>query len=266
MSTIEENVKKAVQGDKTSLEKVVKQIQDLIYNLALRMLWHPEEAKDATQEILIKVITNLSKYEHRSKFKTWVYRLASNELLNFKSRFIRQKANFDDFQEELTQGLNDHISYTSNQAEQNLLIQEAKVGCSNAMLQCLDRESRITYIVGEILEFNSQEAAEILNLKPETVRKRLSRVRKSIQQFVQKNCGLVNPNNSCRCQKKVDTNIQKKRIDPTNLLFANAEDQKFIKRIDSVQSEVALFQTNPNYHTPKAIFAEVRRIVTSANI
>ena len=264
METIEELVKKAVKGDKVSLEKIVKEIQDLVYNLALRMLWHPEEAKDATQEILIKTITSLAKFEHRSKFKTWVYRLASNELLNFKGRSERQRMNFDDFSRQLAHGLNDQISFTSNLAEQNLLIQEAKVGCSHAMLQCLDQESRITYVIGEILEFNSQEAANILDIKPETFRKRLSRIRKSMRAFVQNNCGLVNSHNSCRCYKKVDSSIRKNIIDPSNLLFADGEE--LVEKIESVQNEVALYQSNPNYSTPTELFEEVKRIVTTSDM
>ncbi|MCX8129716.1 MAG: helix-turn-helix domain-containing protein [Clostridia bacterium] len=66
-------VKKAVGGDKASLEEIIINIKDMVYNLSIRMLWNPTDAEDATQEILIKVITNLSKFQGYSKFSTWVY-------------------------------------------------------------------------------------------------------------------------------------------------------------------------------------------------
>ena len=71
-------VEKANSGDKNALELVVIEIKDLVYNLSLKMLLFPEDAKDATQEILIKIITHLSTFNHKSQFKTWVYRVATN--------------------------------------------------------------------------------------------------------------------------------------------------------------------------------------------
>ena len=59
-------VEKANSGDKNALELVVIEIKDLVYNLSLKMLLFPEDAKDATQEILIKIITHLSTFNHNN--------------------------------------------------------------------------------------------------------------------------------------------------------------------------------------------------------
>ena len=53
---LDQLVEQAREGDEVALEAVVRALQDRIYNLALRMLWHPSDAEDATQEILLKVI------------------------------------------------------------------------------------------------------------------------------------------------------------------------------------------------------------------
>lgn len=63
-------VEKAKAGDQAALEEIIRQIQDKIYALALRMLWHPEDAQDATQEILIRVITHLGSFKRESQFST----------------------------------------------------------------------------------------------------------------------------------------------------------------------------------------------------
>ena len=63
----------AKDGNKKSLEAIVRRIQDRIYGLSLRMLYRPEDAEDATQEILIKIITHLDSFEGRSKFSNWAY-------------------------------------------------------------------------------------------------------------------------------------------------------------------------------------------------
>lgn len=266
MNNLEILVKKAVTGDKKALEEVVIQIQDLIYNLAIRMLWHPDDAKDATQDILIKVITNLSSFKHKSAFTTWVYRLSTNNLINFKKKKITNSISFDEYETQLNQGFSDSINYTNNKAEQNLLVQEAKIGCSNAMLQCLNKENRLTYIIGEILEFNSTEGAIVFEITPENFRKRLSRSKKSLHNFLNKNCGIINAENKCRCYKKVDSSIKKGFIQSNNLLFTkNFKNTTLINSIENIQNEVSLYQTNPEYNTPESLLIEVKRIINTAN-
>jgi len=71
-------------GDRKALEDLIERHQAWIYNIALRMLFHPQDAEDATQEILIKVVTRLSSFEGRSSFRTWLYRIVVNHLLNVR--------------------------------------------------------------------------------------------------------------------------------------------------------------------------------------
>jgi DNA-directed RNA polymerase specialized sigma24 family protein len=75
---------RARAGDREALEELLEGHQAWIYNIALRMLFHPQDAEDATQEILVKVLTRLSSFEGRSSFRTWLYRVAFDHLLNVK--------------------------------------------------------------------------------------------------------------------------------------------------------------------------------------
>src|SRR5258708_15741822 len=77
-------VSRARGGDRKALEDLIERHQAWIYNSALRMLFHPQDAEDATQEILVKVVTGLSSFEGRSSFRTWLYRIVANHLLNVK--------------------------------------------------------------------------------------------------------------------------------------------------------------------------------------
>ena len=77
-------VLRARSGDRAALEDLVQRHQGWIYNIAVRMLYHPQDAEDATQEILIKVLTRLSSFEGRSSFRTWLYRIVVNHVLNMK--------------------------------------------------------------------------------------------------------------------------------------------------------------------------------------
>src|SRR5258708_5724741 len=102
---MEQLISKILDGDKKALETLVLDIQKNIFNLSLRFLWVKEDAEDATQEILVKIITNLAKFEAKSKFTTWVYRISVNHLLNLKRNKLEQQLTFTSFGEDLVKGL-----------------------------------------------------------------------------------------------------------------------------------------------------------------
>ena len=81
-------VQKATSGDKKSLESIVLGIQDLVFNLSLRMLGTFHDAEDATQDILLKVITHLSSFKGESSFSTWVFSIATNHLKNYQKHMF----------------------------------------------------------------------------------------------------------------------------------------------------------------------------------
>ncbi|MEL6538858.1 MAG: RNA polymerase sigma factor [Bacteroidota bacterium] len=258
--TLEEQVRAAVAGDRKALEVVLEAVQGRIYNLALRMLWQPEDAQDATQEILIKLITHLSRFEHRSAFTTWVYRLATHELLNYRKKHARHRLSFEAFGDQLEAGISEPEAAVPSAVEEKLLLQEAKIGCSLAMLQCLDEEGRAAYLIGEVLGFQGPEAAYILDVSPEVYRKRLSRSRQRVQSFVRQHCGLVNPQNPCRCQRQIAPNVKRGNIDPQHLLFTR-EDEAYpmMDWVDSMSDEVALFRSTPEYQIPGSLMQQVKK-------
>ena len=136
MGTLEEIVGKAQSGDRAALEEIVRQVQAGVYGVALRMLWHPQDAQDATQEILLRVVTHLGGFRGESKFQTWVYRIAVNHLLTWrKSRMEEQTLTFESFGKDLEEGLADNASHPDDA----ILLQEIRVGCTLGMLLCLVR-------------------------------------------------------------------------------------------------------------------------------
>ena len=65
-------IEEAISGDKAALEALLCGVQDVVFNLSLRMLGIVPDAEDATQEILIKVMTHLSSFRQDSSLSTWV--------------------------------------------------------------------------------------------------------------------------------------------------------------------------------------------------
>ena len=269
-TTIAEAVKNAQAGDRAALEVIVVQIQDKIYGLALRFLWHPEDARDATQEILIRVITHLGGFRFESAFTTWVYRVAANYLSKTRqSRLERRNYTFARFVAELDEGLSDQALQIESDVEKTLLLEEIKIGCTLAMLLCLDRPHRLAYILGDILELPGKDAALILEITAEAFRKRLSRARTEIVSFMRLKCGLVNPQNRCRCRRRLNHAVKMKRVDSKNLLFAHElnsaknfpEVLSKIRELEESQRAVALYRSHPEPHSPEDFVPFVRKLV-----
>ncbi|GAA3590200.1 RNA polymerase sigma factor [Flavivirga amylovorans] len=261
-------VEKANSGDKKSLEKVVIEIKDLVYNLALKMLLIPEEAKDATQEILIKVITHLGTFNYKSQFKTWVYRVATNYLLTHKEKkSLVFSMSFDEYSILIDSCQSDVVHYTQNEGELSLLEEEVKVSCTQGLLMCLNSVDRMVYVLSEILEFDSIEGAKILDITPENFRKKLSRARAKIRNFLNNKCGLVNSNNPCRCSKKIDFLINQDIINPKELRFAQHSKRSIdlISKIKLLEDTVSVYQTVPNFKTPEAIIKEIQKVIHAVN-
>ncbi len=268
--SLSEQVSRAQTGDRAALEKVVGEIQDQVYRLAVQMLWHPEDAEDATQEILIRIITRLGSFKGESAFTTWVYRVACNYLLTTRRRRAeREEISFKQFGQDLDQGLSEGPIENHGGVEKALLVQEVKVGCSQGMLLCLDRDQRLTYILGEILDINGVEAGGILGIAPTVFRKRLSRARSRLYEFMRSKCGLVDSDRPCRCRKRVDRAVDLGRVDPERLLFSlhpvqevsKAQAQAGLEEVEALRSAVSVFRTNPVYASPTDFAQAVRQLI-----
>ena len=95
-----------------------------------------------------------------------------------------------------------------------LIVEETKIGCMLGMLLCLTREQRIAFILGAIFGVPCDIAGEVLGLSAEAFRKRLERARADLASFMNAKCGLVNPDNPCRCPKKTAALIRVGWVDP----------------------------------------------------
>lgn len=212
-------VARSRNGEPAALDALIHAVQPTIYKLAQRFLMIPADAEDATQEILLKIITRLSQFDGKSQFNTWAYAVASNHLLDLKRKRSEPTMTLSDFGEDLALGL----SETPFQGpDSELLLEEVRIGCTLAMLQCLETEARLAYVLGEILELDHQEAAEVLSISSSAYRKRLSRARATITGFMQGHCGYVNSKNQCRCSKRVTRATELGRIDPQELMFSSS--------------------------------------------
>lgn len=199
------------------------------------------------QEILIRAVTHLSQFDFRSKLKTWVYRVAVNYILDVKkSAAERLSMIFERLAEDITGGLGEDAL---PEAEQSLLIEEVKIGCSMGMLQCLDREHRLAYILGEVMEMQGPEAAEILEISPELFRKRLQLSRTSMLRFMKSYCGLASDTAPCRCNRQVPTGLKVGRISSEKCDYATTpasfeQTRAMVRQVEEARWVMQVHRTN----------------------
>lgn len=252
-------ISKATAGDKDALETVILSVQDLVFNLSLRMLGTFPDAEDASQDILLKIITHLSSFKGDSSFSTWVFRIAVNHLKNYqKHMFAKMPLSFEFYGDDIQNGKIDEVPDLTQNVEKSILAEELKLSCTNVMLQCLDTESRCIFILGTMFKVDSRIAGDILGITPEAYRQRLSRVRKKMANFLKEYCGEYG-GGTCRCANRVNYAIQNHRISPEHLDFTAVpilqktliEVKEAMEDIDDLSQEFSFCKTYQSPHTLK---------------
>jgi RNA polymerase sigma factor (sigma-70 family) len=253
-----ELVDRAKAGDRAALDELVRAMKDLVFNLAARMLGSAADAEDATQEILIKIVTHLASFRGDSAFRTWAYRVAANHLLTMRKRGAELRV--ESF-EQLGENLDTNLAAGDPAVDDQLLVREAKLICTSMMLACLDRDHRLAYILGEIFEFASEEGAAILEISSDAFRKRLSRARERMAEFMAAQCGLVNPSNACRCAKQAGHAVAVGHLDPKRLAWGPLGCRQRVADIDTVARAIEVFRSNPDFVAPEAVLAGIKHVL-----
>lgn len=220
------------------------------------MVFQPHDAEEVTQEVLVKVITKLSTFKGESRFRTWLYRIAANHVLNIKrQRAETQVTTFAAYGAAIESTPDLDLPDPKNvPVALPLLVEEAKNGCTMGMLLCLDRKQRLIFTLGEILGVSDAVGGEVLEMSGENFRQCLSRARRDLHNFMNNQCGLVNQNNPCRCPKKTRGFIEHGHVDPQHLLFVPEHFQRvrdvapeMVREVEDVveRQHAAIYRDHP---------------------
>ena len=261
-------IEKATAGEKESLETVLLSVQDFVFNLSLRMLGSFPDAEDAAQDILLKVITHLSSFKGESAFSTWVFRIAVNHLKNYqKHMFAKFPLSFEFYGDDIKNGNKDDIPDLTQNVEASILAEELKLSCTNVMLQCLDTESRCIFILGTMFRVDSRIAGDILGITPEAYRKRLSRIRSRMADFLTEYCGEYG-NGTCHCADRINYAIQNHRINPSQLSFTTAVPMETMAEVKEAMEDIddlsQTFSFCKAYQSPERLKALIQNFLNSS--
>jgi RNA polymerase sigma-70 factor (ECF subfamily) len=156
----------AVGGDRRALDLLLDRHADLVHAVCRRIVVHPEDALDATQEALISAARGIARFDGRSAFTTWLYRVATNAALDELRRKKRRPVPVDDMIEpRATPAFEDQVS--------------ARLDVDAALAQ-VPEEFRVAVVLRDLCDLDYAEIAEVLDVPPGTVRSRIARGRAAL--------------------------------------------------------------------------------------
>jgi hypothetical protein len=167
--------------------------------------------------------------------------------------------------EALGQVIDGGLAAASTPEQDPVLVEEVRVTCTQAMLLSLDREHRLAYVLGEILELSGDEGALVLEITPEAFRKRLSRARSVLLDFMKGRCGVLDEKNPCRCTLQVPYARRTGMLDPNALRFSNhPRRDKGMGEVIGLLSAAAVFRTHPDYVAPDKFVSALKHLLQDA--
>ena len=183
-------VRKCQQGDSAATEKLILKYQSRIFNAILRICANREDAAELTQDTFVKVIENIDKFEGRSSFYTWAFRIGVNLTLNHCQRTGKMGLKSLDAEDsERDSGTRRTLKefLTDDSLPDPAVIAENKELCKEIekALTKLDDAQRAVIVLRDIEGMNYAQIAKVLDIKLGTVRSRLSRARTNLREIME---------------------------------------------------------------------------------
>jgi RNA polymerase sigma factor (sigma-70 family) len=274
----EELVSRAQGGDRDALDQLLTRHQPFVFNLAIRMLGRRADAEDATQDILLRAFRSLRSFRGESKFRTWLYRVAANHLLNVKRQNWTASEAICSF-DAAAAGLKQVPDFDPPDPRTvpvpiEVLVEETKVVCLMGTLLCLDGRQRLAFILGEVFGVSDEVGGEVVGVTPVNFRQILSRARRDLYEYLRGNCGLANPGNACHCARKTQAFIAGGYVDPQKLQF-NADYCRRVREVCDERAEewsdaymkfaASLYRNHPFYEPAEQVEI-TRRMLASISL
>lgn len=175
-------IEKSVQGDVASFEKLIVKYNRYVYNIAFRMMGNEEDAKDMSQETLIKAFKAISQFKMESSFSTWLYRITINVC---KDELRKRKETVLSYDAEISEDSTLKDIIKDEEANPILIYEKLELKASiETALDKLSEENKSVVVLKDLLGYSYEEIGEILQIPIGTVRSRLNRSRTMLKSIL----------------------------------------------------------------------------------
>lgn len=178
---------KAKNGDIYAFEDLISKYEKKVYNTVLRIIRDKEAAKDISQEVFIKVYKSLKNFDEKSKFSTWLYRIAVNtsidELRKNKNRYNNISLDNPDPEHDNTRQVEFEISGSKDTPEEKLIKKE-KIKELYKAINMLQEDQMILILLRDIQGLSYDEISDVTGIKIGTVKSKLNRARNALKELI----------------------------------------------------------------------------------
>ncbi|MFH0827066.1 MAG: RNA polymerase sigma factor [Candidatus Omnitrophota bacterium] len=168
-----EVLERVCNGDMGAFEQIYKAFRSFVYNVALRITRNSADAEEVTQDVFMKIYRNLKRFEFRSSFRTWVYRIAMNTAINQYRRSRREEGGRVDYESVAGELASEHSTVED-------LIEKDNEDRLKVLLERLNPKQKACLVLRELQGFSYAEIAATLKIPVNTVRTRLKRARQAL--------------------------------------------------------------------------------------
>ncbi len=180
-------IKSALEGDMRSFEELIYQYEKKVYNVALRVFKNPEDAKDISQDVFIKIYKNLNKFDNKSSFSTWLYRITTNTCIDeLRKRKGRETISIDNDIEDDEGSFKREFADNEPTPEEKVISKEGESEIIKSM-NTLSDEHRTIIVMRDIEGLSYTEISEAIGISIGTVKSRISRARLQLKNIILKN-------------------------------------------------------------------------------
>lgn len=179
-------IREAQMGSIVAFESLVRQYDQQVMQLAFSLVNDTEDAQDIYQEVFVRVFRNLKRFQFRSQFSTWLYRVVVNYCINFNKK--KQRAKFYSLNGENENGeasWSVMLKGTEISPEDSLLNRELSAKIENAIAQ-LSPKQKTVFVLRHYQGLKLQEIAKILKCSEGTVKSYLFRATQKMQSLLKR--------------------------------------------------------------------------------
>jgi RNA polymerase sigma-70 factor (ECF subfamily) len=170
------------EGSQDAYELLVARFQQPVYNLVYRLMADPGDSYDVVQEVFLKVFRNIGTFRNQSSLKTWIYRIAVNEVHNYRRWLFRHRRQEVVLEEENEGGktFGDTVPDRGSSPYDHALNGERRVMIEDALAR-INPIFRAAVVLRDLEDLSYEEIADVLDISMGTVKSRITRGREAMR-------------------------------------------------------------------------------------